>query len=125
ISAINVDKLLYEHEKIQCREDKFFIPKSPEYLKWRYNHNPLQEYIVIESEDFYLSAYKKNHKNYSELRIAEHIFYNSEGHKKIKKSIKSISKLIKPDFITYSSGLNLTPFQFSGKLGPILVYKKI
>ena len=123
ISAINFEKLLYEHEKTQSRGGKFFIPKSPEYLKWRYNHNPLQEYIVIESNDFYLSAYKKNHNSFSELRIAEHIFYNSNGHNKIKNSIKCISKRLKPDFITYSSELNLSPFQVSGKFGPILVYK--
>src|SRR5690606_28435948 len=123
VSSISSNKLLEEYNKSQSSAGNLFIPKTPEYLKWRYNQNPLQEYFVIESNDFYLSAYKKNHKHFSELRIAEHIFYNPWGNSKIKNAIKSISKRVKPDFITYSSEFNLSPFQVSGKFGPILVYK--
>jgi GNAT superfamily N-acetyltransferase len=125
LSALDLQELLYAYNNSQSQRGKIFTPKTPAYLQWRYEQNPLQEYEIIADRDFYLAAYLKPHKHFTELRITEHIHHNQNGLDKIKTAISEMNKIFRAELISYTSGLNLSSFQFSGKFGPIMVYRNL
>ena len=125
LTALDLQELLDAYNNIQSQSGKIFTPKTPAYLQWRYEHNPLQEYEIITDKDFYLAAYLKPHKYFTELRITEHIHYNQIGLDKIKTAISEMNKIFRAELISYTSGLKLSSFQFSGKLGPVMVYRNL
>lgn len=118
-------ELIKTYDQIQQKKSKLYTPKSLEYLKWRYEKNPLQEYEVIADKDFYLAAYVKNHKYFTELRLTEHIFKDQIGLKKIKRVIIELSKKFRSPVISYSPHLNLFPVFASGNFGPILTLRDL
>ena len=104
-------------------ENKCFTLKSPEYLLWRYENNPLQNYEVNADQDFYLAGYIKEHNYFKELRITEHIYSDDFGLKKINKAVKEFSKKFGAHIITsagLSSGLGI-----SGNFGPVLTLRDV
>lgn len=125
LSTLELQELLDAYNNLQSQSDKIFTPKSPAYLQWRYEQNPLQEYEIIADRDFYLAAYLKPHKYFTELRITEHIHHNQIGLDKIKTAISEMNKVFRAELISYSYDLNLSSFQFSGKLGPIMIYRNL
>jgi len=125
LTAIELQELLDAYNNLQSQRSKIFTPKSPAYLQWRYEQNPLQEYEIMADKDFYLATYLKPHKHFTELRITEHIHYNQIGSEKIKTAISEMNKIFRAELISYTSGLNLSTFQFSGKLGPVMVYRNL
>jgi len=46
-TAIQIDSLCVQWNDILSRSNTFFTPKSAEFLSWRYENNPLQNYKVI------------------------------------------------------------------------------
>ncbi len=125
LSALELQQLLDAYNNLQSKGNKIYTPKSPNYLQWRHEQNPLQEYQIIADRDFYLAGYLKPHKYFTELRITEHIHHNQIGLDKIKSAISEMNKIFRAEFISYTSGLNLTSFQFSAKLGPVMVYRNL
>jgi GNAT superfamily N-acetyltransferase len=125
LTALDLQELLDAYNNLQSQRGKIFTPKSSAYLQWRYEQNPLQKYEIIADRDFYLAAYLKPHKHFTELRITEHIHHNQIGLDKIKTAISEMNKIFRAELISYTSGLNLLTFQFSGKLGPVMVYKNL
>ncbi len=125
LTDLQLQELLDAYNNLQSQKGKIFTPKSPAYLQWRYEQNPLQEYEIIADRDFYLAAYLKPHKHFTELRITEHIYYNQVGLDKIKTAISEMNKIFGAELIAYTSGLNLSSFQFSVKLGPVMVYRNL
>lgn len=125
LSALELQELLDAYNDLQSQGGKIFTRKSPAYLQWRYEQNPLQEYEIIADRDFYLAAYLKPHKYFTELRITEHIHHDQIGLDKIKTAISEMNKIFKAELISYTSGLKLSSFQFSGKLGPVMVYRNL
>lgn len=125
LSALDLQELLCGYNSLQSQKGKIFTPKSSAYLRWRYEQNPLQEYEIIADRDFYLAAYLKSHKRFVELRITEHIYYNQVGLDKIKTAISEMNKIFRAELISFTSGLNLSSFQFSAKLGPVMVYRNL
>jgi predicted N-acetyltransferase YhbS len=109
--------------KLKSEGNKLFTAKSPKYLSWRYENNPLQKYEVKSDEDFYLAGYIKQHKYFKELRITEHIFSDVSGLKKINKAIGEFSKKFGAHIIT-STGLG-SGLGFSGKFGPVLTMRNV
>jgi len=115
--------LISKYNKLKAEENKLFTLKSPEYLSWRYENNPLQKYEVKGDEDFYLGGYIKEHKYFKELRITEHIYSDDSGLQKINKAVKEISKKLGAHIISsteLSSGLG-----FSGNFGPVLTMRNV
>lgn len=53
-------KLVANYNALKVEENNLFTLKSPEYLLWRYENNPLQKYEVVADEEFYIAAYIKN-----------------------------------------------------------------
>ncbi len=97
--------LVSSYNTLKSGENNLFTLKSPEYLLWRYENNPLQKYEVKADQDFYLAGYVKEHNYFKELRITEHIYINGPGFQKINKAVKEFSKKFGAHLIT-STGLN-------------------
>ena len=115
--------LVLNYNALKAGENNLFTLKSPEYLLWRYENNPLQKYEVKADQDFYLAGYIKEHKLFKELRITEHIFYEDSGLQKLNKALKEFSDKFSPQIIT-SSGLN-SGLGISGNYGPVLTLRDV
>jgi predicted N-acetyltransferase YhbS len=120
----NLLNLLQNYSSIQIPRNKLFTSKSVDYLKWRYHSNPLQKYDVDCDNEFYVAAYVKEHGKFNELRIVEHIYINTQGLLKIKKSIKRFLKNYNCQVITASPELSIGG-SLTGKFGPILTLREI
>lgn len=115
--------LISRYINSMAEDKKLFTLKSAEYLFWRYENNPLQNYEVKGDEDFYLVGYIKEHKYFRELRITEHIFINDFGLQKLNRTVKEFSKKFGAHIIT-STGLS-SNFGFSGNFGPVLTLRDV
>jgi predicted N-acetyltransferase YhbS len=115
--------LISGYNTLKAGKSKLFTLKSPEYLLWRYENNPLQKYEVKAEQDFYLAGYIKEHKFFKELRITEHIYSDDPGLQKINKAVKELSKKFGAHIIT-SAGLN-SGLGFSGNFGPVLTLRNV
>ncbi len=122
-SNTQIIRLISRYNELKAKEYKCFTLKSPEYLSWRYENNPLQKYEVQVDKDFYLAGYIKQHKYFKELRIAEHIYSEESGLQKINNAVKEINRKIGAHIISstsLSSGLG-----FSGNYGPVLTLRDV
>lgn len=124
IPKIIMERTIEEFNYVQKHKDKFFTPKTFDYLKWRYEENPLQNYHILAGEDFFLAAYVKDHNYFKELRIAEHIFSPDISIKKIRKTLSRFLEESGAHIITSTEILEL-PLSLAGKFGPILTIKDV
>ncbi|WP_051205228.1 GNAT family N-acetyltransferase [Salinimicrobium xinjiangense] len=111
----------------QKDREKIFTPKSREFLRWRYEINPLQQYEVFASDDFYIAFYVKNRKGIKELRIADCIHgKGKEGEKNVRKELNRFSQIFNAQFISFSPSL-MSPGvpSISGNFGPILTINSL
>ena len=108
-------------------KEKLFTPKSTEFLSWRYETNPLQQYEVLSTPNVYIAAYIKKRSNIKELRIAECIFnYDSNTIKEVRGIINKWSLKFGAQVITWSPKvLNLNPLSYTGMIGPILTVREL
>lgn len=103
-----------------------FTPKSLEYLKWRYENNPLIQYEVYASSDFYLACYVKKQKGIKELRISECIYLSEEKLGLVEKTINLLCKKFGVHIISFSGKLLKLPFPFlKGSFGPKLTVREL
>ncbi len=114
------------NSKLEARQG-LFTPKSLEYLQWRYEANPLQQYEVFIDTGVYMAGYVKKRRGLKELRIAECIFDDTEiNKKKINNLIKLWCSKFGIQVISYSPevlDLNLTLVNY--KIGPILTLREL
>ena len=122
-SDSQIAELISKHNNLKAEENKLFTFKSPKYLSWRYENNPLQKYEVNGDEDFYLAGYIKEHKFFKELRITEYIYSNDSGLEKISKAVKEFSEKFGAHIIS-STGLS-SGLGFSGNFGPVLTLRDV
>lgn len=112
------------NKKLQLNQT-LFTPKSEAFLKWRYEENPLQEYEVIATEQYYMAVYIKRRKNLKELRVSECI-YTQTSKSKINNLLSSLSKKFGAQIITYSPELlALGGNLVKANIGPILTIKDL
>ncbi|MDT0645901.1 GNAT family N-acetyltransferase [Zunongwangia sp. F260] len=103
-----------------------YTPKSVEYLKWRYENNPLRQYEVLAASNYYIAGYIKHHKRIKELRIVECLYLNAFPNKEINKSIRDWSLKFGAQFISFSPELlKLKAPAVKGKFGPILTVRDL
>lgn len=122
---IKQNELLTEHNRRQ-KSIGLYTPKSRKFLIWRYEENPLQEYIVYNSPDGYAAIYLKNRGRFKELRVVEMITGNDTTEKKIYKWIRSKAKENRAHIITIEPNQNsIGFFNFISGIGPVLTVKKI
>lgn len=113
------------NSKLQKQPD-FFTAKSPEYLEWRYENNPLQSYEVIATDNFYLAVFVKKRKSLKELRVVECIYRDKKTLKSVKKVLKDLQKRFHVQVISFSPKLmNLSLISIKGDFGPILTIREL
>lgn len=125
-SPEEVEKLCFTWNH-NLKTEGLFTPKSYNYLKWRYEKNPLQEYSVYADSSFYISASVKKRKGVKELRITECIFKeNSKTKKKIRKLIRRWSSKFGIQVISFSPELMNPGLLFlKGGFGPVLTVREL
>lgn len=126
-STLQLDELCSHWNKFLETRKKNFTPKSRDFLKWRYENNPLQKYEVHYSPDLYIAGYVKKRKNIKELRVSECIFREHEDHsRQIKSILKKWSSKFGVQVISYSPELfTSSKLSFHGNFGPVLTVKNL
>lgn len=109
-----------------ARSCNFFTPKSRKYLTWRYENNPMQEYIINATDKFYLAGYVKQHSKFTELRIVEKIINSPGDSKLVNSSIKRWAKEFGVQIISFAPNNRFKSGSgVSGKFGPVLTVRDI
>ncbi|MCC8358736.1 GNAT family N-acetyltransferase [Salinimicrobium sediminilitoris] len=105
---------------------EFFTPKTMEYLFWRYENNPLQQYEVFSDNGLYLAGYIKI-RNYSrELRISEIIVSDDAKLTKARKMVKAWANKFGATVISAAEDHELySKLKFSGGYGPVMTVRKL
>lgn len=127
VSSEGIKELCKAWNEKVAGKGKIFTPKNPNYLSWRYEKNPLQEYEVFIDHDLYMAGYIKLRKGLRELRLSECIFHpNAQTNKKIKKIINLWSSRFGVHVISFSPELlDLGFLVIKGNFGPILTVKEL
>jgi hypothetical protein len=124
-----IHELCQEWNNQQTISGKYFTPKSPQYLKWRYIDNPIIEYITHAEKDVFIAGYIKKRKWFNELRICELIAdpRNPKHKKNLSDFVQNVKLHNKVDVITLSQA-NARLFGISGlsvAIGPILTIRSL
>lgn len=125
-SNVELEILTGQYNKTKEEAFKLFTPKSPNYLSWRYENNPLQQYEVFCDQDIYLAAYVKTHRYFKELRVVEHIYIHEKGLQKIKYKVKSWSERFGVQVTSWGCeevGRNF--IKLKGNYGPMLTTRHL
>lgn len=114
------------NKKLKKRKN-FFTPKSVEYLLWRYELNPLQQYSVYADFSIFLAAGIKKRKGIKELRITELILNETSSSSSLaRKIIRKWAFDYGVQVITFSPKLpSPVGFALNGKFGPILTVRDL
>jgi len=106
---------------------QLFTPKNREYLRWRYESNPLQNYYVKATKDYYIASYVKFQGKIKELRIVEVLVKNNDKDQRdVKADIKRWIKTSGVQFISYSSRCDFSyGLSHNGYHGPELTIRKL
>ncbi|UZH55508.1 GNAT family N-acetyltransferase [Salinimicrobium tongyeongense] len=124
-SFSQIEKLCREWNK-KLSEKNLHTLKSADYLKWRYENNPLRNYEVLGTENFYLAGYIQFHRGVKELRIVESIFINPQGQIELRNCIKRWSFKFGAQLISFSPKLLGIPGPtVKGNFGPVLTVREI
>jgi len=111
------------NEQLQ-QSGKLFTPKTPDYLQWRYQNNPMQSYKTIVTPDFYIAYYIKKHRFFKELRVSELINPENKNRQIIKQILQKEAYNNKCIIITLADK-NLFRLQLYGNFGPVLTFKDL
>ena len=125
ISTAQLNQLCNTYNRHLSEKKAIFTPKSAAYLKWRYEENPLQDYVIFSSNDWYTVFYIKRHGLFNELRVVETIGSNQKQHlKKMKKAILSYA-FQKKCWVITTANKDLFSRKIYGKFGPKLTIKTL
>ena len=125
ITDEQLEQLCSNHNSNLNSKNVLFTPKSAAYLKWRYEENPLQDYIVVSTSDYYIAMYIKKHRYFNELRVVEII---SVFDAKIRSRIRSVVyqyAFQNGCFVITTSDKELFSFRIYGSYGPKLTFKTL
>ncbi|MFD2518547.1 GNAT family N-acetyltransferase [Salinimicrobium flavum] len=119
-----VDLLNNHFEQLKAA-DRLFTPKDVAYIKWRYLHNPLQDYVVIFDREYFIAGYIKNRGKINEFRISEVIVLKA-GMESAKLVILKLAKSSGAAVLTMSPDAEINfKAGITGNFGPVLTYKPI
>jgi GNAT superfamily N-acetyltransferase len=125
INDLDLAEVCHKDNLIKAATQKLFTPKSVDYLHWRYRDNPMQRYTITTGEGWYVAAYVKKHKYFSELRLAEVLGSDSRANKKqIKRQMAALALQLRCLFIT-TTQQNLFSLRYYGDIGPLLTSKDL
>jgi len=107
------------------KKNCIFTPKSVAYLKWRYEDNPMQDYVIVSNENYFLAMYIKKHRFFNELRVVEFISSTTKkGYSLIRNEVIQFAFKNNCWVITVADK-NLFTFCIFGKFGPKLTFKPL
>lgn len=125
ISLSRLDEICKLHNDRLSKKSSIFTPKSATYLKWRYEDNPMQNYTVISTQDWYVALYVKKHRFFNELRIVDVISANpTVDYPLVRKTIIQFALKNKSLMITVADK-NLFGFRIFSKFGPKLTFRPL
>lgn len=125
ITDSELDKICTKHNSDLTQKGCLFTPKSRPYLKWRYAENPLQEYIILSSSNWYIAMYVKKHTYFNELRVTEIIGeLTGENLKEIRKAIIK-QAFQKKCLLVTTADKNVFKLRLFGNYGPMLTFKSL
>jgi len=113
-----IEELCDIHNERMKTEKKFFTPKSKEYIIWRYQTNPLQQYQIFSNDDIFMAYYVKKHTYFKELRVAELLQRDSKSLDQIRKILAAEAR--KNKCLIISNSQKVFKISKTGKWGPEL-----
>lgn len=125
IGPAALKRLCASHNQKLSDSSCFFTPKTPEYLRWRYENNPMQAYVIYSDVGFYVAVYIKKHAHFKELRIAECIGSLDRKERRILES-QLVALAVKENCLLISAGCSHLFFgAVSGSFGPELLCREV
>jgi GNAT superfamily N-acetyltransferase len=125
-TSVDTIEALCQNWNKNFENESLYTAKSAGYLHWRYEKNPLQQYEVLATSDFYLAGYIKKRQKLKELRIVECIKKSRKADKEIKASIGKWASKFGAQFISYSPGItDCKLFSVKGKFGPLATVRNL
>jgi N-acetylglutamate synthase-like GNAT family acetyltransferase len=110
----------------KLRGTNIYTKKSVDYLKWRYENNPLKSYEVLAASEFYIAGYIKKHNGIKELRIVECIYTGSDAERKTHETIRRWSFKFGAQVISFSPKLLKLKYPtIKGEFGPITTVRDL
>ena len=125
ISTEQLDLLCSNYNGELSKTNLLFTPKSASYLRWRYEENPLQDYVVFSSDDWYIALYVKKHRFFNELRVVETVCSNHKEHKNQMQKVISKFAFQKKCWLLTTSNKDLFRCKIYGKFGPKLTIRTL
>lgn len=105
---------------------QLFTPKDLNYLEWRYVNNPLQDYHVQATPDYFLAGYVKHQGKFRELRISEALKSPGLPNKILRREVKKWARKYGVQVISFSPESDLDfSLSITGKFGPVLTFRNI
>lgn len=123
IKLLELENICEKHNANLATKNILFTPKSAAYLKWRYEENPLQRYIIVSSSNWYVAMYIKKHRFFNELRVVE-IIGDLDKKKEIRQAIVRYAFQNSCSLIT-TANKDLFALQLYGHYGPMLTFKSL
>lgn len=124
VQSNNIQNLLSKVSAKNCLKEEIFTHKNKEFLKWRYELNPLQEYDVFKNDQFYIAAYVKNHGKFKEYRVAEILTLDNNAFKNAFQLIKKKASEENVYLISFSAFQDEIAYGINWK-GPTLTFRNI
>jgi GNAT superfamily N-acetyltransferase len=125
IGIAQLETLCSDYNRKLSEENILFTPKSAAYLKWRYEENPLQDYVVFSSKDWYITFYIKKHRFFNELRVVEAISSNQKKHIGQMHSVILRFAFQKRCWLITTANKDLFRCKIYGKFGPKLTIRTL
>jgi N-acetylglutamate synthase-like GNAT family acetyltransferase len=117
-----LDELCEMQNQQLAGKQVFFTPKSTAYFKWRFENNPMQDYVIFSTSNWYIALYIKRHSYFNELRIVELIAADAKrDYKEIQKALINFS-MVKSCLLITLANKNLFKISVYGKFGPKLTF---
>ena len=123
IKLLELENICEKHNANLATKNILFTPKSVTYLKWRYEENPLQRYIIVSSSNWYVAMYIKKHRFFNELRVVETIGALDKKNE-IRQAIVRYAFQNSCSLIT-TANKDLFALQLYGHYGPMLTFKSL
>ena len=123
IKLLELENICEKHNANLATKNILFTPKSVTYLKWRYEENPLQRYIIVSSSNWYVAMYIKKHRFFNELRVVETIGALDKKNE-IRQAIVRYAFQNSCSLIT-TANKDLFALQLYGNYGPMLTFKSL
>ena len=125
ITDLELQTLCDMHNLNLVAKNVLFTPKSAQYLKWRYEENPLQDYIIYATPEFYVAMYLKKHRFFNELRIVESIGVEESRNNTLLKNYIIKQAFQNKCWLITLANKNIFSLGIHGSFGPKLTFRPL